>query len=87
MWRYYYLLCLCGLCNPQIINLFISEEKSVKTKILARYYNEYFDIIGAETILSEDKLTITKPGSASQNWNNASYSKVIIPSTSKKIIT
>ena len=58
---------------------------SILFMILLFYYtNEYFDIIGKDVIVSNDKLTITKRGD-NNHWNNSTYCTNWMSSTANTI--
>ena len=55
--------------------------------LLFVFQTDYFDVIGENVHVSDDKKTIRKDKSAPDNWLNTSYGKTVILSTSRSIVT
>eukprot|EP01084_Bolivina_argentea_P108655 194194_1 len=56
------------------------------TCLLYYYATEYFDKCGTGVNISDDKMTITKDSASGTTWNNTTYCKNFIDSTSKGIV-
>ena len=55
--------------------------------IVFLFQPEYFNIMGDGIDVSEDRMTITKSKESIGSWDNTSYGKISILSTSERIVT